>query len=228
MSTDLIPDVIIYPVATVVFGALVPLIILIRVSGIRVINIVIGAGLLVLTLIIQPPIQMLALFPYGGEVPEGAEYFVVLVYAAGVSGFLQEGLKLLAVRRESPNTAIWVGYGFGTAEVALVAVTQLMTIPLFGSWGSLGAIVPAYERFITTIYHSFSTWVLAHYSRLGTPLKGYILMAVVHSTMNGAAGLYTNFIGLQAPSPFMIILYVVLTVAALIPVCLYSRWRSDG
>ncbi len=224
----MIPDVIIYPAAAIVFGAILPLIILTRVSRAKAINIIIGAGLLVLTLIIQPPLQMIALIPYGGEVPNGVEYFVILVYAACVSGFLQEGLKLLAVRRESPDIAIWVGYGFGTGETALVAFTQLMTIPVFGSWGPLGAMVPAYERFITTIYHSFSTWVLAHYSRLGTPLKGYILMAIIHSAINGGAGLYAHFIGLQTLSPLMIALYAVLTILALTPAYLSWRWRSGG
>ncbi len=139
-----------------------------------------GAALLLVTLVIQPPIQLV-----GKRILSGLPF---LIYAAAVSGLLQEGLKLLAVRTN--RNALWLGYGFGLAETVLVVLNGIVAA-LMGFETPL-AYWAALERLSATLFHTGSVPIL----RLR---YGYPAMAFVHALINFIASYYVSIGVLSRP-----------------------------
>ncbi|ABN69857.1 hypothetical protein Smar_0756 [Staphylothermus marinus F1] len=214
--------VLLYPL-TIIIVSIIILLILYRVTkSFSIEAFLIGIGLLILTLIIQPPIQQLPILLLRIN-PEASIYTLILVlfYAALVSGFLQELLKLIGVRGKNIVYALWLGAGFGFGEASLVVLNQFMNmlagvnIPLF-----LG-LVSCYERFIVLLYHVFSATLLLQYYIRGRVLFIYIVIALTHSLMNYQAVLLIKLYGLSLP-----VLLIVYSVISVVVLFLYTIYRQ--
>jgi len=121
-------------------------------------------------------------------------------------------------------SAIWIGFGFGIAEVIYVVLAQVVGLWIREPIDIAYSLYPAYERLITLIFHVFSTASLAVYASRGEGLKGYLFMAVVHSGINLFSGLYLNYMGQESlMSLWEIPLYIALTPMCLIPYVVFRR-----
>ncbi|ADI31189.1 hypothetical protein [Staphylothermus hellenicus] len=210
------------PLIIVIVSIIVLLILYSATKSFSIEAFLIGIGLLILTLIIQPPIQQLPILLLRIN-PEASivTLLLVLLYAALVSGFLQELLKLIGVRGKNIVYALWLGAGFGFGEASLVVLNQLINIfsginiPLF-----LG-LASCYERFIVLLYHVFSAAILLQYYMRGKGLFIYVVMALTHSLMNYQAILLVKLYGSSIP-----ILLVVYTVISVVVLFLYTIYRQ--
>ncbi len=189
---------------------------------------IIGLGLLVLTLIVQPPIQYIPIQMLGIDLKNPPQDLLIpiLLYAALVSGFLQEYLKYVSVRGKETAYALWVGGGFGFGETLLVAFNQSIALFVGMVFHLLLGFLAVYERFATTLYHVFSTSILAHYSRLGKGMVAYLVLAVVHSLMNFQAMVLTKLYGYTATS--LLTVYGIITMIALILAIYYFKVVERG
>ncbi len=150
--------------STIVFlGLIIPVIILLFFSKKSFRSIlepfILGAGLLVFTLLFQPVLQSIPKFII--DINKMNIYFVL--YASLVSGFFQETLKALAIKRyRDPSIASWVGVGFGGMEAVYIGFSS--TLYFLGN----NILVPfrlvilsSYERFLATVFHIGSSIVLS-------------------------------------------------------------------
>lgn len=214
-------------IALLVMGLGLPALILARYSRPSLIPVLTGAALLALTLIIQPPIQRLprdVITGFAGQLP-------YILYAALASGFLQEGLKLMALTRYRDSLkASWLGYGFGAGEALLVTLNFVVTALAGLPYNTVFVIVGAYERFITTLYHSASAVILSS-SRWGT-LPKYVGLSLIHSLMNFSAGVAIRYFNLFGSAITMAALYGALTAVVLpllaISLGVMADWRRAG
>ena len=189
----------------------------------------IGAGLLILTLVIQPPIQQIpvVLLKINPSTVSINILIPVLLYAALVSGFLQELLKLLGVRGKSIEYALWLGAGFGFGEASLVALNQFINVWIGVDTPLCLGLVSCFERFTALLYHMFSAALLYQYYSRGRGLTIYIIMALIHSLMNYQAVLFIRLYGLSAPA--LLTIYSIVSGIVLSLYIIYRReMRSSG
>ncbi len=218
-------DLIVYPSLTLLIGGVLPFFLLRRLTKGRILglSIILGGGVMLLSVVVQTPLQVLPRLILKGGVEQAAEV-AILIYALGLTGFVQEGFKYIVARRGSVISALWVGFGFGIAEVIYVVLAQLVGLWIRGPIDVAYSLYPAYERLITLIFHVFSTASLAVYASRGEGLKGYLFMAVVHSGINLFSGLYLNYMGQESlMSLWGIPLYIALTPMCLIPYLVFRR-----
>ncbi len=217
----------IVPVLTLTIPVL-PLIILYKKKGFLAKPLIIGIGLLVLTLIVQPAIQYLPVQMLGIDLRNPPPEIIVplFLYVALVSGFFQEYLKYIGVRGKESLYALWVGGGFGLGETLLVALNQIIAVIVGISFSFLLGLLAVYERLATLTYHMFSTGILAYYSVKGKGMFAYIVLAIVHSLMNFQAIILTRIYG-YTPISLMIV-YGIITITSLSTLIYYLKVVRSG
>lgn len=146
----------------------------------------VGGGLLVLTLVVQPPLQM----PL-----RGVSNIQLRALGAGlIAGFVQEGLKMSAVVKlydKSPKYALHLGLGFGLGEwgLALLSTGVALTLGLTRITvmsGFLGSV----ERVSSILFHMASASLLAYFALRRRGLLGYLMLSLLHGAVDWmAAGL---------------------------------------
>jgi len=168
----------------VFFGFIIPSTILLFISKKSLRSIlepfILGAGLLIFTILFQPILQSIPKTIFNTSTVN--IYF--LIYASLVSGFFQETLKGLAIKRyRDPSIASWVGAGFGGMEAVYVGFSS--TLYFFGN----NILVPtgllilcSYDMFISTIFHIGSSIVLS--VRKYSFYQRILVTSLFHSTMN--------------------------------------------
>ena len=215
---------------TLFAGCIIPYILFRRYSKLDAFKVIVGSGLLIITLMIQPAIQAIPLMAISEKLRESLAF---IAYAAGVSGFLQEGLKLAAVGRYrgSPLATLWIGYGFGIAETVLVAFNQVIAFYAGIPLSVFLLMMASYERFITTMFH-VSTTVLLAYSFKSNVIFTYAVLSLIHAGMNFGAG-YVSIISQKGVFlSLLLLLYLIITVIV-IPMVVISirvcrQWLKAG
>ncbi len=167
-----------FPLTSLSLGSL-PALVLMRFTRPRVMFLGIGAALLAATIIIQSPLSRLAV---------GSALTVSLLLASAVAGviagFVQEGLKALALRGSGPAEGAWLGAGFGIGEAALVALTQLITPSSSPTWTIL---VPGIERLLATWFHIVTAGVIGLGFAAGKFLPYFATAVAAHAGIDSAA-----------------------------------------
>lgn len=149
----------------------------------------IGASLLIVTLLVQPPLQL------------GVSYFIkdlesiltIILYSivmGGIAGFLQEALKLIGLKLIGYTrlNAIGVGCGFGYAEAVLTFSGALIALFLKLSTITFEDIVlGSIERCTALIFHIVSTLILYLGFISGRTLLGYLLVSITHTIVDSSA-----------------------------------------
>ncbi len=217
----------IVPVLTLTIPVL-PLIILYKKKGFLAKPLIIGIGLLVLTLIVQPVIQYLPVQMLGIDLKNPSPEAIVplLLYAALVSGFFQEYLKYIGVKGKETLYALWVGGGFGLGETLLVAFNQVVAMVVGIGFPLILGLLAVYERLATLTYHMFSAGILAYYSVKGKGILVYIILAITHSLMNFQAILLTRMYGYTVLS--LIVVYGVITIVSLSTIIYHLKVVCNG
>ena len=190
---------VVVPIATVVFSLLVLVVLRWVVGRVLYSAFVLGIGLLVLTLVIQPPIQYMPVLLLGIDL-DNAPFpvvAVVLLYAALVSGFLQELLKLLGVKGRTIGYALWLGAGFGLGEAALVVLGQVLSIVAGVGFRLDVGFLSIYERLMAILYHVLSSALLCYFYARGKGATVYMVVAIIHSLVNYQAVLLMRVFGLN-------------------------------
>ena len=206
--------------------SIIILVIIYRYTGkINYIGFLIGVGLLLLTLVIQPPIQQIPILLLGIDLNKAAPMILALalLYMALVSGFLQELLKLLGVRSKSLEYALWLGAGFGFGEAVLIAINQVVAIVLGIEFLLYMGLLSCYERFTTLLYHIFSAALLYIYYTRNRGFTIYLIMAIIHSLMNYQAILLTRLYGWTVP--IIATVYSIITAIVILLYIMY--WRAS-
>ncbi len=215
------------PLLTLILPAS-PLMILYKRKGLLVKPLVIGIGLLVLTLIVQPAIQYIPVQMLGIDIRNPSQGIMIplFLYVALVSGFFQEYLKYIGVKAKENLYALWVGGGFGLGETLLVAFNQFLAVIVGISFPVILGLLAVYERFATTVYHMFSAGILAYYSTKSRSLLAYVVLAVVHSLMNFQAILLTSMYGYTFPA--LLIVYGIITIVSFSVAIYYLKVIHSG
>ena len=168
----------VFPLISLSLGSLPPLVLL-RLIRPNPAFLGIGASLLAATIIIQSPLSRLAV---------GSALTVSLLLASAVAGviagFVQEGLKALALRGSGPAEGAWLGAGFGIGEAALVALTQLITPSSPPTWA---ALVPGIERLLATWFHIVTAGVIGLGLATGRFLPYFATAVAAHAGIDFAA-----------------------------------------
>ena len=168
----------VFPIISLSLGSLPPLVLL-RLIRPNLAFLGIGAALLAATIIIQSPLSRLAV---------GSALTVSLLLASAVAGvmagFVQEGLKALALRGSGPAEGAWLGAGFGIGEASLVALTQLITPSSPPTWA---ALVPGIERLLATWFHIVTAGVIGLGLATGRFLPYFATAVAAHAGIDSAA-----------------------------------------
>ncbi len=217
---------------TIVLGAGAPLFFLYYMyRKVYFIEVLLGLALLILTIVIQPIIQLVPIIMYGGREQALQALGILLpLYLALVSGFFQEGVKALINKTEFVSNGFWLGYGFGLGEVLLVIVTQALYSSSITSYSLAVLVAPGYERLLATVYHMFSANTLYIAIKLRKKLLDiaivYLLLSTIHTLMNFTAIEYTLTHGTTLVIEEMSRLYALLTVFVAVTILfriIYSR-----
>ena len=195
-----------------------------------IVPVLLGLGLLAATLIIQPVIQAAPLVALNVD----RDSIAFIAYSSLVSGLLQEGLKLSAVKRyQGDYRALWVGLGFGGGEALLVAYLSGLSYYAgqAGGAATFYYLLSAYERLLATTFHVASTAILATahwrlYSR-------YALAALLHSLLNFTPAYIAGGRDIASLSiDALAFMYAGLTLLVIITLILALRgvslWRRAG
>lgn len=97
-------------------------------------ELILGAVAFILAMVVQNPIQQLPLIGIGirsnaDVIARGTVFTLgVALWLGLVAGFVQEGVKYFLVKDKSPNTALFVGLGFGIMEVLLIVITPIIAV----------------------------------------------------------------------------------------------------
>ncbi len=165
-----------------------------------------GLGFLGITLIVQPPIQVLPVIALGINpiTPPPGILWLILLYYALVSGFLQEFLKYIGVKDRDWGYALWLGGGFGAGEALYVAANQLAALYMGTRFPLSLGLLAVYERLLSLIYHSASSILLLGFIRRGRGPLIYVSMSMIHALMNYQAVYVQKTMGLNPVSILMI------------------------
>lgn len=211
----------------IIVSSLIILAIIYRMTGKMNYNaFLIGVGLLILTLVIQPPIQQIPVLLLGIDLTHASVPVLAIaqLYMAIVSGFLQELLKLLGVRGKNIEYALWLGAGFGFGEAVLIALNQIASIVVGIGFPPNMGLLSCYERFMVLLYHIFSATLLCYFYTRNMGVVIYIVMAIIHSLMNYQATLLLRIFGWI--NPVIIIVYSIITAIVIILYIVYWRLVS--
>lgn len=143
----------------------------------------VGMSLLVLTLIVQPFLMM----PIAGLAT--CCLILAAVLAGLIAGFLQEGLKAAVLKGPGRDGGLWLGAGFGTAEVLLVLLQQWV-LKSAAPWPLI--LLPGVERMLSTWFHIVTAGIIAAAWVSGKVLVAYLGMAAAHSAVDAWAA-YIQF-----------------------------------
>ncbi len=206
----------------------IPLLILYKKTGLLIKPLIVGMGLLMLTLIVQPSIQYLPIQVLKIDLGNPSPTVIVplFLYISLVSGFFQECLKYIVVRSKDVLYALWVGGGFGLGEALFIAFNQFIALLAGISFSFTLGLLAVYERFNALIYHMFSTGLLSHYASKGRGMYAYIVLAIVHSLMNFQAIVLTKMYGYL--HMIYIIVYGIITITSLSILMYYLKVVRNG
>lgn len=168
-------------------------------------ELILGAVAFILAMIAQNPIQQLPLLGIGirsnaDVIARGTVFTLgVALWLGLVAGFVQEGVKYFLVKDKSPNTALFVGLGFGITEVLFIVITPIIAVAAAG--GKLDvppfqALLSMVERYFAVLFHVGTTVYLAYAARNGFGKKGFLAMAILHSFVDTLAA-YGQFLFLE-------------------------------
>ncbi len=216
-------------------GLALPLVALIKVTKVSLKEVLtpalLGLGLLVLTLVLQPAIQVAPAYLLSLSTSD----LRLIIYATLVSGFFQEGIKYLAVRRYLLNLkALWIGGGFGLGEAALVTLSTYVATysGLLSGYPAWAFLASAYERLTAVIFHVCSAAILA--TPYWRATYRYLTLALIHSLINFTPTL-AKLVGLGniTTSPYSAIFIYAVISAVVIPLAyvtyrvIKSKWLSQ-
>lgn len=206
----------VFPAASIILGT-APLLVVWRFVKPRLTFFVVGAALLIVTLVIQPLPARLAV---GALLPISA--IAASVAAGAVAGFLQEGLKALPLKGAGPPEGAWLGAGFGVGEAALVALTQLISPSSPPQWV---AVIPGVERLLSTWFHIVTAALLGAGWASGR-FPQYFALAVLAHAGTDAAAAYVSLANLNPIQPSVFIpLYSGIACADLALTAVLTRSR---
>ncbi|WP_367884015.1 YhfC family glutamic-type intramembrane protease [Thermococcus sp. JCM 11816] len=169
-------------------------------------ELILGAVAFILAMVVQNPIQQLPLIGIGirsnaDVIARGTVFTLgVALWLGGlVAGFVQEGVKYFLVKDKSPNTALFVGLGFGIMEVLLIVITPIIAVAAAGGKldvPALQALLSMVERYFAVLFHVGTTVYLAYAARNGFGKKGFLMMAILHGFVDTIAA-YAQFLFLE-------------------------------
>ena len=174
-------------------------------------EIVLGAVVFLVSLIVQQPIQQLPILartlPEILSNPAMAQtiireflksldpYTLVLIalWFGFIAGLVQTGFKYIFARNKKYSDALNIGLGFGVAEAFYVAVVGSIILAS-GLTGASGVPLHAYalsaiERFSASLFHVGSTLLLIHAIKQGRKYMGFATVVAVHGTIDTLASL---------------------------------------
>ncbi len=189
-----------FPIIYPIVGALLAFLLLwfyLRKLGIA--EVIFGAVLLLIVLVVQPPLQALPKF-----LGANGTAFTVL-WSGLMAALVQEILKYFAARGKPLRKALYIGAGFGLGEGFYVAAISLF----------MGTVSPlaALERFLALLFHSSTTVLFAYSYRNGWGKTALFAVVLTHWLIDSLAAYWQ-----YSPSYLMLaVSYVVMaTLAALI------------
>ena len=190
---------VVVPIAMAVFSLMVLAVIRWMVGRVLHSAFVIGVGLLILTLVVQPPIQRMPILLLGIDLDSVSFPIVavILLYMAMVSGFLQELLKLICVKGKAIGYALWLGAGFGFGEAGLAILGQVLSIMAGVGFDLNVGLMSIYERIMAMLYHILSSALLCYFYARGKGVMIYMVVATIHSLVNYQAALLVRIYGLD-------------------------------
>ncbi len=159
-----------YPVA----GALLAFLLLwfyLRKLGIA--EVIFGAVLLLIVLVVQPPLQALPKF-----LGVKGTAFTVL-WSGLIAALVQEVLKYFAARGKPLRKALYIGAGFGLGEGFYVAAISIF----------MGTVSPlaVLERFLVLLFHSSTTALFAYSYKNGWGRTALLAMVLTHWLIDSLA-----------------------------------------
>ncbi|KXA98377.1 hypothetical protein AKJ39_02140 [candidate division MSBL1 archaeon SCGC-AAA259J03] len=217
-----------------IIGAVLALLLfyyLLRFEEIKIVEILIGIFLAVVTIIVQPNIQNIPFLVLGiksnSEIIARGIVFTILsiIYLGFVAGIFQEGIRYPLARKKAVKTAAFIGLGFGLGEAIIIPILGLMQAgaPLTSlpfQWSFLNLT----ERFLVTAFHGCTTAIMAYAYKNGWGLKALAGLILAHGGIDTIA-VYYQLAGSQ------LVLALTLITAAIIAVGLLyyvlKRMRED-
>jgi len=187
-------------------------IVFVRILGFRKFTggeIVLGAVVFLVSLIVQQPIQQLPILartlPEILSNPAVAQtiireflenldpYTLVLIalWFGFIAGLVQTGFKYIFARNKKYSDALNIGLGFGVAEAFYVAIAGFILLAT-GLTSASGTPLHAYalsaiERFSASLFHVGSTLLLIHAIKQGRKYVGFAAVVAVHGTIDTLA-----------------------------------------
>ncbi len=196
--------------------------------GGRLAALITGVGLLIVTLLVQPPLQRLP-----RELGLALSPTLLLAYQALFSGLIQEGLKLSALSHTLlSRRASYLGLGFGWAEVLLVVLPVLVvsqaalrSMGLPGPTSMEPYLLSGWERLNATLFHMASAVLLSiAWSRR---LVRWLSLALLHTGINLGSPIAVKWYGVVKPNP-LVIFYAALTLLNLFLLLKARRLLREG
>lgn len=129
-----------------------------------------GIGLLIIVVIIQPLIQRLVTFK---------NPFILPLWIGFIAGVFQETLKYFFSRNKKRIDALYVGSGFGFGESLFIFLSAL-------SAGKL-SILSLIERLLAFFFHTGTTPLFSYAEEKGWGVKSLILMIILHTIIDSFA-----------------------------------------
>ncbi len=180
--------------------------------GGRLVAIITGVGLLIVTLLVQPLLQRLP-----QELGLVVSPTLLLAYQALVSGLLQEGLKLSALSHPPlSRRAAYLGLGFGWAEVLLVVLPVLVvsqaTLRSMGLPGPSSLepyLLSGWERLNVTLFHMAGAVLLS--IAWARRVVRWLSLSLVHGVVNMGGVVAIRGYGVVEPNP-LVVFYAALTL----------------
>jgi len=189
-------------------------IVFVRILGFRKFTggeIVLGAVVFIVSLIVQQPIQQLPILartlPAILSNPAMAQtiireflksldlYTLVLIalWFGFIAGLVQTGFKYIFARNKKYSDALNIGLGFGVAEAFYVAIAGFILLAT-GLTGASGAPLHAHalsaiERFSASLFHVGSILLLIHAIKQDRRYMGFAIVVAVHGTIDTLASL---------------------------------------
>ncbi len=130
-------------------------------------EVIFGAVLFFIVLIIQPLIQSIPTLVGVSNVA-----FIVL-WTGFIAGLLQEVVKYYASRDKSQRKALYIGAGFGLGEALYVSAVSVLG-------GGSVAILSALERFLALLFHASTTVIFSKAYRRGWGRKALMILILIH------------------------------------------------
>ena len=137
-------------------------------------ELLLGMAVLLISLVIQIPIQTIPRLVGAGNL------IFLAVWAGFIAAIVQEPLKYYFSRDKGLKGALYIGAGFGLAEGILTLGIALIS-------GGAASPLAILERFLVLMFHASTTLFFAYAYREGWGKKALGTMVLIHGVMDSLA-----------------------------------------